>query len=134
MAEPTPCFGKRWAITDSAFLLNYADHCLNLQKDYRSTVVKALAQYRGRQSSYGAIELELKGLLGLEMKQYDDFVDGGTASINVVSLPVDLLEAMQDGRKDLKLEKLLSGSAGDNAESSERRILNPTRNTVSSSN
>jgi hypothetical protein len=100
-----------WTDGETAFVLNFADYCLESSKDYKTYVIEQFAKFANRQVSDSAIRSKIDRLVAAHSKpgvftSCDKFLQEGTQCLNIQSLPPGVFEKMQKQRKLWNLEVL----------------------------
>jgi hypothetical protein len=109
-----------WSDTEKAFILNYADVCLQQQQDYKATVVEEFTKIANRDVTINAINKKWRALLVVYSTDKSGvtktYIDDGTRHLNIGTLPPNLLIEMNAQRQRLGLEELsAAGSPGSHA-------------------
>jgi hypothetical protein len=104
-------FLSHWTDGETAFVLTFADYCLETSIDYKTYVIEQFAKVSNRQVSDSAIRNKLDRLMATyskpgESTSSDKFLREGTRCLNIQSLPPGVFEKMQMLRKWWNLEVL----------------------------
>jgi len=96
-----------WTEKELAFVLNFADRCLQKKQAYRATVADALSKYGKKTRTAAGIEDKMRRILGeYSDNGYVGFIKNGTRCLNLRSLPATLFAEMQQQRKRWGLSEL----------------------------
>lgn len=130
---------KPYTNAEVAFLLNYADLCLCNNTEYRQTVVSALVKHFNAQRDFGSIFDRLRSVLsaGSDEEPVLDLFALGTRSLDLETLPLELVEEMKRQRQELGLEQLrpngsLSTTSSSDIETLESNEVSSQQSLVSS--
>ncbi|KAF2025870.1 hypothetical protein EK21DRAFT_92905 [Setomelanomma holmii] len=89
-----------WSGPETAFILNYADVCLQQQRDYNKSVTEEFTKFAKRDVSMNAIKNKLRYLLTKyttdKAGSAKKFLEVGTGRLNVAAIPTKLLKEMNE--------------------------------------